>query len=416
MNRAIRKPSRRFGQPEIRAFTLIELLVAITAGLFVSIAAVALARQGSKFFQQEARIATAQFGATLGFDRMRADIARAGFMSSPNIQRDRLICGAPDALWPEGMKRLAAIRIEQAEPAEAKNTTNNLAPDRITLSGSYASVEWFPVRRVVSIGNGNTFNIFLQVANGSVARSGGANALDAIFKAGRMLRVLDSGGRYEYGAIQSFTVDAAGTPVITLAQRPAITFSGSTTTCGVSGDGTGMMANVVNIIRYEIRDVQHHSQGGYAPLYAGTAQAPGDENRLELIRVELDIDGNEIDGTLEIVAEYAVDLKFGLTVVSNSYGANGLDPSLTVYDLGSGDVRDYAGDVTQPTSATKGPEKIRSVRARMSVRSREGDRRSSIDTDGGVLFRYAMPDGISFARMRTVTADIALPNLAGVAW
>src|SRR5262245_4294750 len=110
-----------------RGFTLIELMVAITAGLFVAIAAFALARQGSRFFQQEARIANAQFSATLGFDRLRADIARAGFLSSPNIQRDPFRCGSTAAL-----PSMAAVRIVAATPAAVQDTTNELAPDQIT--------------------------------------------------------------------------------------------------------------------------------------------------------------------------------------------------------------------------------------------------------------------------------------------
>src|SRR4051812_5534001 len=93
-----------------RAFTLVELLVAITAGLFVSIAAFSLAKQGSRFFQQEARIANTQFSAVLGFDRLRADIARAGYMSTANISRDPFRCGDLTQ-FPPGMTGLASIRL-----------------------------------------------------------------------------------------------------------------------------------------------------------------------------------------------------------------------------------------------------------------------------------------------------------------
>src|SRR4051812_27995211 len=100
-----------------RGFTLIELIVAITAGMFVAIAAFALSRQGSRFFQQEARIANAQFAATAGFERMRNDIARASFLSTPNIQRDttRTCVLSPSA--PARARALAAIRIDQSTPA-----------------------------------------------------------------------------------------------------------------------------------------------------------------------------------------------------------------------------------------------------------------------------------------------------------
>ena len=55
-----------------RAFTLVELLVATLAGFFVAIAAFALAKQSSAAFQQEARLATVQYGEGLGFERLRA--------------------------------------------------------------------------------------------------------------------------------------------------------------------------------------------------------------------------------------------------------------------------------------------------------------------------------------------------------
>jgi prepilin-type N-terminal cleavage/methylation domain-containing protein len=103
-------PERTLGEGR-RGFTLIELIVAITAGMFVAIAAFALARQGSRFFQQEARVAGAQFAATAGFERLRNDIARAAFLSTPNVQNDPRRCG-PTNTWPDRVKSLAALRIE----------------------------------------------------------------------------------------------------------------------------------------------------------------------------------------------------------------------------------------------------------------------------------------------------------------
>src|SRR5258708_34442648 len=110
--------------PRSRGFTLIELMVAITAGLFVAISAFALAKQGSRFFQQEARVANAQFSATLGFDRLRADIARAGFLSTANIQRDPFYCGARPSSPPAGITSLAAVRLVEKAPADAQDAVN----------------------------------------------------------------------------------------------------------------------------------------------------------------------------------------------------------------------------------------------------------------------------------------------------
>src|SRR6266536_2587712 len=179
-----------------RGFTLIELMVAVTAGLFVAIAAFALARQGSRFFQQEARVSNAQFSATLGFDRLRADIARAGFLTTSNIQRDPFFCGNA-TLLPIGMASLAAIRIAQATPPDAQDSINLLAPDQLTLSGSYSCAETFPVRTVVE--EDGKYNVYLQANSGALARTdngGEGGTLPQIFKAGRVLRILDAGGKY----------------------------------------------------------------------------------------------------------------------------------------------------------------------------------------------------------------------------
>jgi hypothetical protein len=105
------------------------------------VASFALAKQGSRFFQQEARVANAQFSATLGFDRLRADIARAGFLSTGNVQRDPSVCPNvnPTAGWPAGMVGLAAMRITAATPVDGQDSANGLSPDQLTLAGSYAS-------------------------------------------------------------------------------------------------------------------------------------------------------------------------------------------------------------------------------------------------------------------------------------
>jgi prepilin-type N-terminal cleavage/methylation domain-containing protein len=402
----------------LRGFTLIELMVAITAGMFVAIAAFALARQGSRFFQQEARIANAQYSATLGFDRLRADIARAAFLSTPNIQRDPFRCGSTGG-WPSGLASLAAVRIVAATPVAVQDPSNDLAPDQLTLTGSYTSVEQFPVRTVEKAG-GDQVRVILQQNNGAVARAnlgvseGGAAA--NLFQLGRVLRILDSTGHYEFGSIVAASIDATGSVAILLKANPAIAFKWEKdTTCGVEGLGVGMLANVVNTIRYEIRDLRTLDLPQFRPLYATSATAPGDEKRYELVRVELDSTGAEMPDSLELVAEYAVDLRFGLTVATTT----GTDPVLTEFPFDNANVYNFALDVAA-NPATPGPERIRAVRARLTVRSREADRSAPVpppaNAPPGTLFRYSMGDGGSFARARSLTADIQLPNLAGVAW
>lgn len=409
------RSTRRRGARRERGFTLIELLVAVIAGLFVAIAAFALAKQGSRFFQSEARLANAQFAELVGFERLRADIARAGFLSTPNIQRDPNVCGRPGGTAPAFVQRLAALRIDQATPTAAQDATNGLSPDRIYLSGSYTSVEMFPVRTVTASGTG--YDVYLGTNFGSMMRLTSGNVATAsptltdLFKPGRLLRIVDTAGRIQFGVIKGYSV-VGGAPVVSLTNAVPLQFTTSGSTgCGIAGFGTGSQANVVNWIMYELRDVQSAPPTGYAPLYAAEAGVPGDVGRLDLIRVELDETGAEMDGTLEIVAEFAVDLKFGMTYLTTT----GVEPLIANAPVGdTTNIPTLAADIMKvPGSA--GPERIRSLRVRLSVRSREGDRPANI-APGSTIFRYAIAGDGGFARVRTLTADVQLPNLAGASW
>ena len=86
---------------------MVELMVALMGGLFISLAVFALARDSGRFYQSEVRIANATVGGLLGFERLRTDIARAGLMSSPNINHDPAVCTKPDGTWPANLSKLA---------------------------------------------------------------------------------------------------------------------------------------------------------------------------------------------------------------------------------------------------------------------------------------------------------------------
>src|SRR5262249_25566848 len=157
-----------------------------------------------------------------------------------------------------------------------------------------------------------------------------------------------------------------------------------TSTCGVEGFGTGMQASVINWVAYEIRDMTSNP-GSYAPVFA--SPAPDDAGRKELVRLELDADGNEMNGTVELVAEDAVDLRFALTVVSGFPKAG--EPTLKTLDMGDTTIYDnYAFDVSK-SPGLPGPERIRSLRTKLTVRSRAGDRQENIPASpSNTIYRY----------------------------
>jgi hypothetical protein len=232
------------------------------------------------------------------------------------------------------------------------------------------------------------------------------DTLSRVFQTGRALRLMDRGGRVQYAEIAGVNVDS-GRPTITLADDPALQLGGP---CGIPGMATGVVANVVNIIRYDLRNLNSTTLPQYAAMFSG---GPSYEaTRRELVREELDLDGNAYADSLELISEYAVDLGFSLVVRE----ANAL---LTVNPI---DVGNYAG--TPGTLGGRGPQRIRAVRFWLSTRSQEADRPSA-DTyvpavPGPSILRMSLdPTDATlppFARVRTLQSTISLNNQATVPW
>lgn len=440
-----------------RGFTLVELMVAMTAGLMVSAAAMVLARNASRTFQQEARITSAQIAAGLGMSRLAADIQRAAFMSSPNVRRDPFVCG-DYSNWTVGMNSLAGVQIVKNGSVSdlalngnlQQSSDNSLSPDSIIIGGAFSTTEQFSVRNIARE-SGGTYSVRLQLDSAATARAvtaetQGGEPLCAsvaapnvgIFRLGRFLRIVDSSGRHEYGLISACSVTRNGLDVnevlITLAAQPAVPEKTPTNTCGWSGLATGLLVNPVSRVKYAIRNLRGHAR--YGTLVAppagaierslsgdGDLTSPSQPGRTELVRVELAADGTEIESrtetnpnlaTLEVVAEYAVDLKFGIIAAV----VNGPNPTITRRDIGDDAGYALVGDVM--TDLTARPNRVRAVSVRFSTRARVPDRNQQLTAGPvGALGRFRLvgvPGELAWARMRTLQAEVALPNQAGVTW
>jgi hypothetical protein len=224
---------------------------------------------------------------------------------------------------------------------------------------------------------------------------------------------VDEAGRVQYGIISGVgdanpnSQNGQGEPFITLEAAPALVYrAGAATVCGLKSNELGVVS-VINFIRYDLRSLRDVT--GYAPLYSQDLGAtPFDSGRKDLVRSELlaNPQDSEIQNSAELVAEHAVDLKFGLTVALP-------DSSLSTLPPGDAGIGNFAGDVTGGST----PERIRAVRVRLSVRSSEPDRATDVDPDAGAgLYRIdlgAQAAPLRFARVRTLQADVALSNQGG---
>ncbi|HET9954706.1 MAG TPA: prepilin-type N-terminal cleavage/methylation domain-containing protein [Polyangiaceae bacterium] len=425
-----------------RGFTLIELLVSLTGGLFVSLAVFALARDASRFYQREGRLASATLSGIVGFERLRADIARAGFLSTPNVSNDPFVCSRPNASSPTLLRDLSSLRVvNQGSPTNAILQANSLAPDSLLLMGSYSSPDEFIVRDISREDSTGGAVVTLLPTSAAMARLGFLSAppgqrkalLQGVFATGRALRIVDNEGRQHFGVIQSANVDPTGTiPEVRLSAQPALEFRpDSSRLCGLKAGERGARVNVINFIRYDVRNLNTQSSfdGGknknYAALYtASKADALSEQEtaRTELVRTELDVNENPLTLTQavsdtqnlstnleELVAEYAVDFQLEAGVAIDPPP----NPSLQHFTDTQNQFAQYVG---KPTAGAS-PERLRSVRVRLSLRSREADRAMPLVAAGG-LYRVGLgSDGKApYARVRSLQADVMLNNNAHVSW
>src|SRR5690606_16621376 len=202
--------TRKLPHGGVRAFTLVELMVALTGGLIFSVFVFMLTRDVSRFFRNETGLSDATTALLAGYQRLRADVQRAGFLASPNFAKDIGRCpartpttGAVNTTNISGgtwatydlLRDLAIARLDAGATTSTWLTANGLAPDELTLYGNYTTADQYPVRSY------SGQNIYLDPNSEELARAGydssgtgsaAAAVLQRIFAAGTILRVVSA--------------------------------------------------------------------------------------------------------------------------------------------------------------------------------------------------------------------------------
>jgi hypothetical protein len=252
-------------------------------------------------------------------------------------------------------------------------------------------------------GNDALYNTQLQNAFQPVnpANNGGVGAAFIV-------RIVDNNtNKVQYAATcpagaASWTVPSGvPTPYVDLDTNSAIT------TTGIQQNWT---INPVHIVRWQIQP----------SLING---ATSDPTKYDLTRQFVDAYGS-LAGNPEVIAEYAVDLKFAFTVdtlastlgdysglstsplVVNTFEDTSASNSIVTNAVVAGDV---AGSI--PGGTGPYPQRIRSVRMRVATRSATQDRTEALDAGSPYLYRYTLGTG-SYARTRTLISEVSLPNQA----
>jgi len=468
-------------------FTMIELTVALVAGLIVAMGIVGLSREATNTFNEEARTTAAEAGLRIAIERLRADVQRAGYMSTGNILVDPGVAHVPGSL--PGLGNAPAYRPVAAAPAGAAgavgmfglqnlaslywldngSAVNNiglsatqspaLTPDLIQIAGNMTTSEQFDVQMVAAnnaacAAGGTRITLYpnsaamLRTLGGAVTAAN-SSALGVVLQnifapdaggSSYLLRLVDKTGHAQFlatcptaGANLAAGIDASLNPYVTVdgGNTPVLYATAGanniSTVGGVSGFCAGCMVNPVQIVQWEITNSSGGGTDteptpniniGYLPL-----MKTADTDKYDLMRSFLNAQGNIVAATSEVVAEYAVDLSFAFTGDNGTSLAPAATTSVTSCAFEQGACNAAWAQQAYAAVEPQGPQRIRSVRARLTTRAALPDRSAPIAITPPqygtqtFTYRYSLPAGVypppfTYARARTVSTEVALPNLS----
>ncbi len=426
-----------------RGFTLVELMISLVMGLIVALAAVALAKAATTTFHEQARSSITEMGVRSGAERLRQDLTRVSFMSTPYIQKDNTVAHVvhgPNARF-ASFDQLQGIRINvggskaNMDVGQKLTENNMLAPDSIDITGNMTTDDIYHgtitsggdcAGQVVTLDPQADAAVWWLI--GPDSPDGGAyTAFQPVAGASFIARVTDANGCHHFVPVCGVNVDrTSGRPLARISLR-------------VDGDSRGVLY-AVNGASYSVDNSCGASEGGdvaIAPVHRvrwelrpsppGLDNAPPNHgNKFDLTRAFLD-SANAVVGNYEIVTEYAIDLKFGI-VAHNPQQAALNQPAETIFDL---DSDQGGGEISKAINSTVdggiGPQHIRSVRFRLATRTSIPDREADMQVSttprsatNPYTVRYCMQDVLagpgctSWARVRTIVSEVALHNQARV--
>lgn len=423
-----------------RGFTLVELMVSLVMGLIIALAAVALARTATTTFYEQARISGVEANVRTASERLRSDLSRASYMSTPNIQWDPKVARIPGATGAPyripALQNLQGIRVAPADASvrsHAYTLRNGLTPHELHIAGNLTTNDVYRGQFMVDAGGGCGTVVRLSgEADPAVRRlfNGAANAAErqamtevAFMPGLRMsppvpgllyaVQVMDMRGCFHYMTVCGVTQDTTQ-PESVLVQLQGAGSDGILTTEATHGDvcGARVMEEVaiapIQRVRWHL-GVEDESRRLDAVLEANGA------NKFNLYRQVLAADGVTPVGPPELIAEHAVDMKFGLFIDSSI--PNGPPTTLNAnFESDDAVFATWAGPVGPGSLSNVGPQRIRSVRYRLAFRTPLPDRRTDLPTSvmAPYITRYCMgPDPCTdWARVRTVISEVALLNQA----
>jgi prepilin-type N-terminal cleavage/methylation domain-containing protein len=431
------RPRRR---PNRRGFTLVELMVSLVAGLIVAIGVLGLAKQTTATFFRQARLASLEATVRTASERLKNDLLRISYMGTGNINLDPTcarLAGEVSCSHYDSTKNLQGIHVvPSGSPAttEPLETLAGLTPDLIRIGGNMTTDDMYRGRWSDVAGSCAGIRLVMNPkADAAVNRlvANGAVAVQRAFipVSGKVFhaRVMDPRGCYHFVEVCDAGMDGSGNAWVDIKNdsssrtilKPGDPASGGDT--GTANCGGQFMEE------FSISPLQR------VDWFIGKNPNPGDtrldpdpqiepaNQKYNLYRQFVD-DSGTVVGSPELVAEYAIDLKFGLVLQD-------LNNVVTVYDIDDplpAEIATATKDASGTAADTLGPQSVKAVRFRVTVRAplpEESAGQVSPVTLGSVLPTYPlqycidptagnMADCKLRTRTRMIISEVALINQA----
>lgn len=403
---------RRHAAPQA-GYTLVELMIAVLITSIVVGSLYSVSKQATETFNQQQRTAEMQLRLRFAMEQLRADIARAGFMSTPNSFSDPRVCPKPTTLY-------QAVEVSRPTPRIPLPSENRFVnPVTLRLTGNYASVDEYAVAGIT----GGT--IVLQNQTPQWARVTSAAQFNRIFLGGaggrRLLRITSPNGQSQFvqviGGVYQ-TASSAALPQLLVTPPPLLVGDGSSgssagAACGITGLGTGSTVAPISMVEYAIDNISTT----LPELYS--ADATEAAAKTDLVRREFNLLPGpvEIPGSARVVGEYAVDLDVALAIdVGNPMGSATGMVSMRTIPFSDPTITQVVGSLATVGTGTARPERLRSMIVRLSIRDRQQDPAFpwvSRPASTYPLTRFRVfDDRLGSARVRTLTTEVAVPNVA----
>jgi type II secretory pathway pseudopilin PulG len=431
-------------------FTLVELMVSLVAGLIVTIAVVGLARTATTSFYEEARLSTVEGSVRSASERLRQDLVRTAYMSTGNLplagldsptpppalavpygQRISHVSGASPSRYGAITQNLQGIRLNVNGSKVATDTThglatlNGLSPDELILTGNFTTDDAYRGKVVA-----NTIVVRVFDTDGVTPSDPAVGRLIAGPDPDKAVRNAFAPGAQPSGVIYpalARVVDVRGCSHFVVLSAVAGTAAGATFTFAAASDGNppilspgmdagGCGADLQEEVTINPVQIVHWYIGPTSVALRPDPAVDDYLDKFDLYREFRDATDAVIPtpGGPQVVAEYAIDLKFGITVD---------DPALPpptnrrILDMDNAadviNIKNFTAAASGTASGGPGPQRVRSVRYRLATRAALPDRTANLTVPPGApyIVRYCTDAACKHAaRVRTIMSEVALTN------